>query len=180
MHPSSLDNMKAIRNKYLQHLDNIKPNVLDVGGLYNQPEKSYLRLFEDIVGIHWTVADIIEHQSVDFVMDTPYELPFEDETFDLVVSGQMLEHCSNPFKSVNEMKRVLKTGGYLALIAPSSGPRHDKQDGWRFMEDSFRFIAEDIGGIEIIGGWITRNAPDERSRKWKDHCFIGRKVNAKS
>ena len=176
MHPSSVENMKKIRKHYLQYLNEIKnPKVLDVGGLYNHPQKTYLRLFEDIHGIEWTVADIVEHPSVDVVMTGPYSLPFKDETFDLVVSGQMLEHCSNPFKSVAEMKRVLKTGGRLALAAPSAGPRHDAQDGWRFMDDAFRFIAEDIGGIDIIADWIHKDAPDERSRKWQDHLFVGEK-----
>ena len=151
MHPSSVDNMKKMRSQYLQYLNEIKnPKVLDVGGLYNHPEKTYRRLFEDIPGLEWIVADIVQHTSVDIVMTGPYSLPFEDETFDLVVSVQMLEHFSNPFKSVAEMRRVLKTGGRLALAAPSAGPRHDAQDGWRFMDDGFRFIAEDIGGIKII------------------------------
>jgi len=178
MHPSSVENMKKIRAQYLQYLNKIEnPKVLDVGGLHNQPEKSYLRLFENIPGIEWTVADIVEHPSVNVVMTNPFVLPFEDETFDLVVSGQMLEHSANPFKSVAEMHRVLKTGGRLALAAPSAGPRHDAQDGWRFMDDAFRFIAEDIGGIEIIADWIHKDAPDTRSRKWQDHLFVGKKIH---
>ncbi len=176
MHPSSIENMKTIRKNYLEYLNGIQnPKVLDVGGLHNQPGKSYHRLFEDIPNIQWTVTDIVKHQSVNVVMPGPYVLPFKDETFDLIVSGQMLEHCSNPFKSIAEMKRVLKTGCRIALVAPSSGPYHDMQDGWRFMDDAFRFIVEDIGGIKIIADWIDKNAPDERSRKWQDHLFVGEK-----
>lgn len=178
MHPSSIENMKIMRQKYLGYLNNITtPKVLDVGGLYDVPKKTYLRLFEDIPNIDWTVADIVAHPSVDVVMPGPYTLPFEDQTFDMVISGQMLEHCSNPFKSVAEMKRVLKVGGRLALAAPSAGPRHDVQDGWRFMDDAFRFIVEDIGGINTIADWIHKNAPDERSRKWQDHLFVGERVS---
>lgn len=176
MHPSSRENM--IRAK--QHLAYIyqRPEirVIDVGGLYDQPHKTYLRLFEDHPNISWTVADIVKHPSVDVVMPGPYSLPFPDETFDLVVSGQMLEHCSNPFRSVAEMRRVLKTGSCMAIIAPSAGPRHDVQDCWRFMEDAFSAIAKDIGGLEIVADWIDRDAPDERSRKWADHVFVGRKI----
>ena len=178
MHPSSVSNMKIVRQKYLQYLNNVKnPKVLDVGGLYDVPHKTYLRLFEAIPGVQWTVADIVKHPSVDVVMPGPFTLPFPDETFDLVISGQMLEHCANPFKSVAEMKRVLKTGCRLALAAPSAGPRHDVQDGWRFMDDGFKFIVEDIGGIKIIADWIHKDAPDERSRKWQDHLFVGEKVS---
>ena len=178
MHPSSVENMKIIREKYLGYLNKIKnPKIIDVGGLYDVPHKTYLRLFEDIPGIQWIVCDIVKHPSVDVVMPGPYSLPFEDETFDLVVSGQMLEHCSNPFKSVAEMKRVLKTGCRMVLAAPSAGPYHDVQDGWRFMDDAFRFIVEDIGGIKIIADWIHKDAPDQRSRKWQDHLFVGEKIS---
>jgi len=141
--------------------------ILDVGGAKHTYEDLFL-------GLTYCVADIEDGPGVDFVMPGPFQLPFVADSFDLVVSGQMLEHCANPFRSVAEMKRVLKPGGKVILIAPSAGPRHDKQDGWRFMDDAFRFIAEDVGLI-TLADWITKDAPDERSRKWQDHVFIGEK-----
>ncbi len=177
MHPSSIENMKIMRAKYLQYLNKIeKPKVLDVGGIYDKPNKTYLRLFEDIPGIEWHVVDIKSHPTVTKVMPAPFNIPYADNTFDLVVSGQMLEHSANPFKSVSEMKRVLKVGCRMALAAPSAGPYHDVQDGWRFLKDAFRFIAEDVGDIRIIADWIQTDAPDERSRKWQDHLFVGEKI----
>lgn len=174
MHPSSRENM--IRAKqYLSYLyERPEIRIIDVGGLYDQPHKTYLRLFEDHPKINWTVADIVRHPSVDVVMPGPYTLPFEDETFDLVVSGQMLEHCKNPFKSVAEMRRVLKTGSFMVIIAPSAGPRHHTIDCWRFMDDAFKSIAEETG-LTVIADWIDLDAPDERSRKWADHVFVGKK-----
>ena len=174
MHPSSMNNMRLVRDRHLLHLT--RPAlILDVGGRGLQSDRSYRSLFEGNYS-NYFVADISDGLGVTHVMPGPYTLPFDDNTFDLIVSGQMLEHSSNPFKSVAEMKRVLKVGGYLALIAPSAGPRHDSQDGWRFIDDAFRFIAEDIGGIEIIADWIDKTAPDDRSAKWKDHVFVGRKT----
>lgn len=178
MHPGSMENMKLIRKRHLAYLEgqhNLK--VLDVGGLHDVPKKSYLRIFEDLIDIEWTVCDIVTHPSVDVVMPDPFTMPFPDSTFDLVVSGQMLEHCLNPFKSVAEMKRVLKPKCRLAIIAPSSGPRHDPKDAWRFYDDAFQFIIQDVGGIKSIADWIQRDAPDERSRKWQDHMFVGEKLN---
>lgn len=176
MHPSSVKNMQQAK-EYVRYIYDLKHlSVIDVGGLYDMPHKTYLRLFEDHPSISWTVADIVKHPSVDVVMPGPYNLPFPNETFDLVVSGQMLEHCSNPFKSITEMRRVLKTGSSMIIIAPSSGPRHDVQDCWRFMDDAFKAIVDDIGGIKIIANWIDKSAEDERSRKWQDHVFVGRKT----
>jgi SAM-dependent methyltransferase len=168
MHPSSMENMAKIRDKYLD----IKANplkVLDVGGFHNNPDKTYQKIFDDIDDLVWIVVDIVKHPSVTVVMEDPLKIPFPDNSFDLVVSGQMLEHCCQPFKMVAEMKRVVKPDGYIAIIAPSIGHRHDKQDGWRFLDDAFRFIAEDVG-LEIIADWIDNDSP-----KWKDHCFVGRK-----
>lgn len=174
MHPSSVENMKRAKAyaSYIYSLDELR--VIDVGGLHLVPHKSYLRLFEDHANISWTVADIVKHPSVDVVMPGPYTLPFPDDTFDLVVSGQMLEHCRNPFRSVAEMKRVLRSGCMVIIIAPSAGPRHDRVDCWRFLEDAFYSIAEEVG-LEVVADWIDRSAPDERSRQWSDHVFVGRK-----
>lgn len=169
-----MKNMKIVCNKHLQHIGH-GSLVLDVGGRGLGSDRSYSSLFPKTT---FYIADIKGGKNVTHVMPGPYELPFENATFDLIVSGQMLEHCSNPFKSVAEMKRVLKNKGYLVLIAPSAGPRHDSQDGWRFMDDAFKFIVEDIGGIEIIADWIDKGPfkDNDRSKKWKDHVFVGRKI----
>lgn len=38
-------------------------------------------------------------------------LPFKNESFDVVVSNQVIEHLSYPIKFVSEIKRILKSGG---------------------------------------------------------------------
>jgi SAM-dependent methyltransferase len=173
MHPSSLNNMRIARDKYLSSHLSPTSLILDVGGRGLTTDRSYRSIFEGQFRDYF-VADISDGVGVTHVMPGPYTLPFEDNTFDLIVSGQMLEHCNNPFKSVTEMKRVLKPSAYIILIAPSSGPRHDDQDCWRFMDDAWKAIATDVD-LELIACWITRDAPDERSRKWQDNVFVGRK-----
>jgi SAM-dependent methyltransferase len=174
MHPSSLENMRKVRSIYLTELNpNIK--ILDVGGRGIDKDRSYRSVYEDL-NPEYRIADIEDGVGVTDIMPGPYTLPFDNNEFDLIVSGQMLEHCANPFKSIAEMKRVLKHRGYIVIIAPSAGPRHDIIDCWRFMDDAFKAITDDIGGINVIADWIQRDAPDERSRKWQDHIFVGRKI----
>lgn len=46
-------------------------------------------------------------------------LEFKDETFDVIVSSDVIEHTPDPAKAVREMARVLKKGGVLALTVPN-------------------------------------------------------------
>lgn len=174
MHPSSRENMVKAKQKI-----NIGKNltILDVGGraLEKDSDRSYKSIFENHY-LNYYIADIVAGYNVTHVMKGEYELPFNDEEIDLVVSGQTLEHVKNPFKMVKEMKRVLKIGSHMIIIVPSAGRRHDTIDCWRFMDDAFKAITSDIGGIEVVADWIQKDAPDERSRHWQDHVFIGKKI----
>lgn len=176
MHPSSINNMKRARDLLGSRIGT-DLTILDVGGRALNPDKdrSYKAIWQDVTAHKkYYVADIVNGHNVTHHMKEPYSIPLPDESVDLVVSGQTLEHVKNPFRSVAEMKRCMKKGAFIILIAPSTGPFHDKVDCWRFLEDSFKAIAEDVG-LKVIADWIDREAPDERSQRWKDHVFIGQK-----
>ena len=173
--------MRLVREKYLIDLrQNLK--MIDVGGrglnlsknwIAGQEDRSYYDIFRDLQP-EYCIADIKHGPGVTHVMPGPYELPFEDNTIDLLVSGQMLEHCKNPFRSVAEMKRVLKPNCYIVLIAPSMGKRHDVIDCWRFMDDAFKAIAEEVE-LTVIADWVDRTKHNDRSDLIQDHIFVGRK-----
>jgi SAM-dependent methyltransferase len=173
MHTSSIENMKiALSLIEINKRSNL--NILDIGGRGLNGDRSYKSLFS-IPILNYYIADIIPGENVTHVMLGEYELPFDDNSIDLIVSGQVLEHVKNPFRSVLEMKRVLKNGGHMILIAPSSGPRHDVRDCWRFMDDSFKAIAEECE-IKLLHNWIDYNATAKDSFRWKDHVFVGQKI----
>ena len=44
------------------------------------------------------------------------ELPFEDETFDIVSSRYAFHHFADPKPVISEMARVCKTGGHLIIV----------------------------------------------------------------
>ncbi len=58
------------------------------------------------IGTHW--ADL----------DQPLELP--DESFDVVVAGELLEHLRDPRRLVAEVRRVLRPGGTFVASVPNA------------------------------------------------------------
>ena len=47
------------------------------------------------------------------------DLPFENESFDLIYSTNVLEHVQDPMKVLSESLRVLKKDGYLQFVIPN-------------------------------------------------------------
>lgn len=52
--------------------------------------------------------------------------PYPDESFDLVVCNQVLEHLKNIFLPLSEMERTLKPGGHLAIGVPNLAALHNR------------------------------------------------------
>ncbi len=63
---------------------------------------------------------LIEGKRGDFeiIKGNANSLPFDDEEFDCVISNATLEHDKYFWKTCDEMKRVLKKGGILAVGFP--------------------------------------------------------------
>lgn len=142
MHPSSYENMRHclkrhVRGEYFDAHDAVR--VADIGG--GDYNGSYRQLF-DHPKFEYLAVDPENTGDVEVVMTAPYRLPFADGTIDVVISGQMLEHCDAFWLVFAEMKRVLAADGVMVLIAPSAGPIHRYPvDCYRFYPDSFHALA---------------------------------------
>jgi 2-polyprenyl-3-methyl-5-hydroxy-6-metoxy-1,4-benzoquinol methylase len=60
------------------------------------------------------------NQRVEYLLVDGSTLPFESESFDEVVSIDVLEHAENDVELVGEMGRVLKQGGHLTMTVPNA------------------------------------------------------------
>jgi SAM-dependent methyltransferase len=67
--------------------------------------------------------EIAAYPSTD-VLGVVEELPFKDDSFDGVLSLNVLEHVKDPFKAAREIARVLKPGGQLYCVVPFLQPVH--------------------------------------------------------
>jgi ubiquinone/menaquinone biosynthesis C-methylase UbiE len=59
----------------------------------------------------------------EFVLGGGLELPFPDDSFDLVTSFQVLEHVPDPRVFLRELTRVTRPGGHVILATPNAATR---------------------------------------------------------
>lgn len=169
MHPSSLENMRKcyrrfIRGSALEAAERV--TVLDVGGA--DVNGSYRDVFD---GPQFTYlgADLAPAEGVAIVLDDPYRIPLDDASIDIVVSGQMFEHCEFFWLAFAEMVRVVKPSGFVFLIAPSAGPIHRYPvDCYRFYPDAFRALAK-YANCEAVDIWHDERGP------WNDLVGVFRR-----
>lgn len=65
-------------------------------------------------------TDLLQEKSwIRLIQKKPYRLPFEDSTFDWVVSSQVLEHVQDYPDALSEIHRILKKGGSSLHIFPA-------------------------------------------------------------
>jgi SAM-dependent methyltransferase len=77
--------------------------------LHMAPEQCFLSLFRKMKNLDYTTADLFS-PIVDIKADI-LDLPFEDNSFDLVLCNHVLEHIEDDQKAMKELFRVLKKGG---------------------------------------------------------------------
>jgi hypothetical protein len=82
--------------------------------------------------------DFEQGEGVDIILEDPYKFPFEDDTFDVLVTSSCFEHSEMFWVSFLESLRVLKPSGVMYCNAPSSNMPYHKfpVDCWRFFPDS--------------------------------------------
>jgi len=64
--------------------------------------------------------DCVHKYNPDYLCDLNKEaIPVEDESFDVVVAGEILEHLINPYNAVREFCRILNNKGCLIISVPN-------------------------------------------------------------
>jgi len=92
---------------------------------------------------------------------------FEDESVDAVTSFSVVEHQRDKSMAVNEMVRLLKPGGTLAMsfdiCEPAMGMTYPERHGSAFTMKDFEKIVWDHPGLQNDGRrphWNKENIPD--------------------
>ena len=129
-------------------LPHIKGRVLDLGA----GMAKYRAMIQENAS-DYLACDVKKNENIDIVCDVT-NLVFPPESFDTVISTQVLEHVDNPFIVAQEIKKILKTGGSAIITAPFMFPFHaDPKDNFRFSRDGLEEIFKSIG-FEIVDSGI--------------------------
>lgn len=84
--------------------------------LHFAPEQCFLRRFREMKNIDYTTTDL-ESPIADVKADI-CDLPFEDNTYDVIFCNHVLEHIPDDKKAMQELYRVMKPGGYGIFQIP--------------------------------------------------------------
>ncbi len=105
------------------------------------------------------------------------DVPRENETYDVVVLTQVLEHVPDPLAVLREINRILMPGGKLLVSVPLTAPLHGEP--WHFFLFSHYGIAQlakesgfAVSEIEKIGGafWVIgKRLPDAFIKLFKQY-----------
>jgi len=100
--------------------------ILDVG-CGRKPHAKFFKNTITYLGI-----DANKNSKADIIAAAEY-LPFRDDSFDVVICTQVLEHMEDPKKSLIEIKRVLNEKGVLLLSTHGFWlEEHEVKDYWRW------------------------------------------------
>lgn len=172
MHRTSYDGMAQFVEKYLGPLRGRPLRILDVGS--QDVNGTYRALFSDPAW-RYCGADVTGGPNVDVVLRKPYVWrELRANSYDVVVSGQALEHVEYPWLTVLEIARVMKPGGLCCLIAPSTGPEHRYPiDCWRLLPDAARVLAR-YAALQVIDTYRCDDATDLGGgpNEWHDTVLI--------
>ncbi|MDY6905336.1 MAG: methyltransferase domain-containing protein [Thermodesulfobacteriota bacterium] len=98
----------------------------------------------------WDYLDI-DDRSMTYVAISDCEFPTESATFDVVFSGQVIEHVRKPWLWLREAARVCKDGGLVITISPINWEYHEAPiDCWRIYPEGMRALYEEAGLDMII------------------------------
>jgi len=168
MHKTAEENAKRFFNEYVYN-KNEEIKILEIGsyiGGFNirslNPKNS------NYIGV-----DLSSGPGVDVVLNDPYILPFDDNSFDYVISSSCFEHIDFFWVSFNEIMKVLKPSGVFYLNAPSNGDFHRYPiDSWRFFPDSAHSLTKwaNRNGFNTI--LLEQYTSDKESDIWSDYVGI--------
>nr|WP_209309649.1 class I SAM-dependent methyltransferase [Tamlana crocina] len=91
--------------------------------LHFAPEQCFLKRFRSLKNLDYTTTDLLS--PIADVKADICNLPFDDNTFDVIFCNHVLEHIPDDTKAMQELYRVMKPGGWGIFQIPQDLTRED-------------------------------------------------------
>jgi len=101
---------------YLQEETSFFTSTKKLKVLHIAPEQCFLKRFRNQINLDYTTSDL-ESPIADVKADI-CDLPFDNNSFDVVLCNHVLEHIPNDTKAMQELYRVLKPKGFGIFQIP--------------------------------------------------------------
>jgi len=122
-----------------------EPVLLDMG-CGKMPYRLILESFTS----NYIGADIANNPQADIHISSDGQVPLPDNSIDIILSTQVLEHVISPERYLSECHRLLKVGGFIILSTHGYWYYHPvPTDFWRWTGSGLRKILKDAG-FQII------------------------------
>ena len=139
MHKNCVLLFEKYAKKYFK--DNMR--VLEIG------PNDFPSTFEKVIGkksIKWDTIDLRSDSRVTYQTINEYEFPIEDNYYDIIISGNVIEHVRKIWIWMKELSRVCKYEGLVITINPVSHPFHRiPYDCWRIYPEGMKALYEEAG-----------------------------------
>ena len=176
------ENSKLLFEKYAKKYFRPGMRVLEIG-----PDgriSSYQLFFRSEIkcwrkSIQWDTVDVYQDPNLTYVAVDEYSFPISDALYDIVLSGNVMEHIRKPWIWIKEVARVCKKEGLVITITPVSWPYHEAPiDCWRVYPEGMKALYEEAG-LEVIESTfdslevssyrcsIPGRSPEWQSRSWR-------------
>ena len=142
--------LENIRGQLFSNWIGKNKKVLDLGGRDGTLTKHFIEKN------HVTLADIDEnaleyakktYKVETMKVDLNQSLPFEDNSFDVVVMAEVLEHLPYPNITLGEIKRILKTNGGFISNLPLA---YHLKDRWQIIRGRKLLISGDPTHLQFL------------------------------
>lgn len=137
---------------------------------YGCGNKPYRELFGRKFGRH-VGADIEGNPDAELVLTPDGRVPAPAESFDCVLSSQVLEHVADPALYLDEARRLLRPGGSLVLSTHGIWHYHpDPTDFWRWTHEGLQLQIR-RAGFEIVLVQSVFGPESTALQLWQDSTF---------
>jgi SAM-dependent methyltransferase len=142
--------------------------LLDIG-CGTKPYQSMFNV-DEYIGIEIDDEGRKNHTHADVLYDGKV-MPFEDKSFDSILSSEVLEHVFTPDTFLKEVNRVTKMGGVFLLTTPFFWEEHGQPyDYVRYTSFGLRHIL-DQNGFEVVEHIKSGNGVEVAFQTMSNYIF---------